>query len=531
MTTPIPVTRQVVPSSDKTVALNTPAEQQPQTFTEMQKKMEDEMDNRRMEWEKEVEKMQQDFFNLTPKDRSKAEKAVDVAVSASKAPIRRHGTEIIDISNTKDLYTTRPDGTKAYRLRFDVREFEPGEIHVKAEGHVLYIQAEHQDEFGDVKKVAKQFSRQMDLPEAVDPDKIEANLSSDGFLTVEAPVDKIPETECPYKPFAIADATAMNNQILESIEKGGGLNGSNRKVTYFEGKTPGGVQVEYDPANEKYSYEHYLSGGGGYGDYGDYGDYPEGYSITSSSEYPVYSRNVEYSMQPGYHVQYSSNHPGGPCPHPWSRCHQIHHHSPENRMKTHQNMKSSPTTISYSSPAVKIQTHTGGPPTMTSELLAMVNNSPKVNAAELESRLENNLSSNISSMISQQPRSDVNLASFGRYTNPLVVIVDGQRKLKLSVDIGQGFSPEEIEVTLKNNKIGIKASHEETVPWSSKRHFSREWDLPEDIESRTLRAMLTESGRIILGASCKSNQNHDAVLESIKNDMPQSGQYCRIKID
>lgn len=563
MTTPIPVSRQ---PAEQQVAL-----QQPQTFTDMQKKMENEMESRRMEWEKEVEKMQKDFFHLKTKD--PADKSVDVAVSASKLPIRRHGTEIIDISNTKNLYTERQDGTKVYRLRFDVREFEPGEIHVKAEGHVLYISAEHHDEFGNVKKMTKQFSRQMDLPDTVDPDKIEANLSSDGILTVEAPVDKIPDDD-PYNPaFSIDDPNNPNYPLMKAIEGAQFSNGRSREIKHFQGTTPGGVQVEVDPTNESYSYEHYLSG--------DYPEYPMGYSQVTSTEYPVYSQQVEYSSsQPGYQVEYSSQpggyhvhhystgtHGGCACPHPWSRGHQTQHHSPHNRMRTHQNLPSH-TSYSYSSPGVKVSLGgTGGLAGMlapdaisntsnsvtstsigpggsrvtttrygsTSPLMdgsrttttttTRYGSSP-LDRAELESRLEDNLSSNMSMI-----KSGDSLASFGRYTNPLVVIVDGQRKLKLSVDIGTGFKPEEIEVSLKNNKLGVNASHEETVPWSSKRQFSREWDLPEDIEARTLRAALTDTGRIIMAASCKVNHDHDAVLDSIKTDMPSGGQYCRIKID
>ena len=62
--------------------------------------------------------MQQDFFNLKATgNEEEADKQVSVQVSPSRAKARGPGTEIIDISNTKNLYCEKPDGSRVYRYR------------------------------------------------------------------------------------------------------------------------------------------------------------------------------------------------------------------------------------------------------------------------------------------------------------------------------------------------------------------------------------------------------------------------------
>ena len=115
--------------------------------------------------------MSEDFFQMKPgdmkavkqgstevKDISPAnqrEVNVDVVPRESipeRFPMRPPGMEILDIHNADRLYSELEDGKVVYRVRFDVRGFEPEEIHVKIDGKKLSVSAKHEDEAGRCKK-------------------------------------------------------------------------------------------------------------------------------------------------------------------------------------------------------------------------------------------------------------------------------------------------------------------------------------------------------------------------------------------
>ncbi len=256
-----------------------------------------------------------------------------------------------------------------------MRGFEPGEINVKAEGTKLCVQAKHEESAEKGRKVTKHFNRQMDIPDIVDPDKLDAQLSADGILFVEAPIENLPIGEKVYKEtssYTVGPPKTMS--LTPAIQEATSYDSNRTRI----------VQARTSPQPDS----------------------------------------------------------------PW-------------------NMR---------------QMAGGGRP------------------------------------------------SLGRYSNPLVVIVGGQRKLKLTVDIGEGYQSQDVIVAFKGAKIGVYAQHEETTPWRSVREFSREFDLPEEIAPSTLRAALSSDGRVVIGASCKDNSDHSAILESIMNDMPQDGEQCQIEL-
>lgn len=178
----------------------------PPNFTDLQKNMESQLENRRTDWEKEVEKMQQNFFNVKTTD-AKVEDKDDVTSgsggehalmvsSTGKTP--RSGSDILEIGNAKELFSESPDGTKIYRKRFDLSGFNPEDLSVRIEGNKLYISAKREEDFAGSKST-RDFKRTVDIPEAVDGDELASSLNDDGILTIEAPVDesKIPKKEEP----------------------------------------------------------------------------------------------------------------------------------------------------------------------------------------------------------------------------------------------------------------------------------------------------------------------------------------------
>ena len=60
--------------------------------------------------------MQRDFFKLPAASSEEQKNARELAIKATKFPSAK-GTEILDISNSKNLYSYKPDGKKVYQVR------------------------------------------------------------------------------------------------------------------------------------------------------------------------------------------------------------------------------------------------------------------------------------------------------------------------------------------------------------------------------------------------------------------------------
>ncbi|CAD5113405.1 DgyrCDS2577 [Dimorphilus gyrociliatus] len=109
---------------------------------------------------------------------------------------------------------------------------------------------------------------------------------------------------------------------------------------------------------------------------------------------------------------------------------------------------------------------------------------------------------------------------------------NGERRMSLLIEIGKCFKPKEIAVQiLKSDRIMVRAKHEEkTKELQSKSKFSKDYDLSEPIERYTLRAGLTEDGRLLIGALGK---NHDAItklaaVEQITKDIAARSSSCNV---
>lgn len=121
-----------------------------------------------------------------------------------------------------------------------------------------------------------------------------------------------------------------------------------------------------------------------------------------------------------------------------------------------------------------------------------------------------------SSSHSQSPSNSPHTPSSGisvALNKPGVPIFGGlpnERRMNLVVDIGKYFKPKEITCqVLASNRIMIRAKHEErTTERFSKSKYNREWELGEKIEAYSIRAGLTEDGKLIVGALGK---DHDMV--------------------
>ena len=98
-------------------------------------------------------------------------------------------------------------------------------------------------------------------------------------------------------------------------------------------------------------------------------------------------------------------------------------------------------------------------------------------------------------------------------------------KVKLEVDVGSEYTPDDVTVEFSRNQIHVKAKHEEkmTTGRTAKREYSRSFDIPEKIDPKSLRAVLSSDGYLLIQASLTSNRDVRAAMNSIKRDMAQGG--------
>lgn len=151
--------------------LHVPVKRDEMNFHERQVKSwentESRMDRRQSDWDKEFDKMRNEFFTLKPVDRIK------------NSPDR--------LDELKTIYETDPYGNQKFKVRFDVSEFRPEEIQVRTQDGKISVTAKHQEK-STTSKVSKEYNRKLDIPNNVDEDKLQCVLSKDGILTVEGPL-------------------------------------------------------------------------------------------------------------------------------------------------------------------------------------------------------------------------------------------------------------------------------------------------------------------------------------------------------
>lgn len=140
-----------------------------------------------------------DFFNNVFYDLNKTarelEKVVDSfsrggfsgVYSNLSAPVRAYELPI----------TVNEDGTRLYRLRFDLEGFAPENIKLTIKDHVLCVQAKQGEEkTGDQKmKLYKDLRFEYKLPKAINIEQITSKQSAEGTLTIEAPLPKLEQKD------------------------------------------------------------------------------------------------------------------------------------------------------------------------------------------------------------------------------------------------------------------------------------------------------------------------------------------------
>lgn len=83
---------------------------------------------------------------------------------------------------------TERDGSRTFRIALDVGpEFEPQDLTIKTVDRKLVVQARHEERTPG-RTSCKEFSREFDLPDSVDPNLVTASMTGEGKLVLEAPI-------------------------------------------------------------------------------------------------------------------------------------------------------------------------------------------------------------------------------------------------------------------------------------------------------------------------------------------------------
>jgi HSP20 family molecular chaperone IbpA len=80
------------------------------------------------------------------------------------------------------------EGVGGFRVSLDVHQFAPREICVKTQGRAVIIEGKHEEKPDEHGYVTRHFVRRYVLPDEYDPEHVTCSISSDGVLSIIAPL-------------------------------------------------------------------------------------------------------------------------------------------------------------------------------------------------------------------------------------------------------------------------------------------------------------------------------------------------------
>jgi len=115
----------------------------------------------------------------------------------------------------RSLVASSGGGPRLFSMSFDVKDYDAEDISVTVEEQTMIVKATHRTEKDGAVSV-KEFSRKVDIPPEVDPEKLTSTLTSDGILTVEAPVPPVyqPSSNSAFSPYQ--HAQQQQQQALQN---------------------------------------------------------------------------------------------------------------------------------------------------------------------------------------------------------------------------------------------------------------------------------------------------------------------------
>ncbi|ESO06439.1 hypothetical protein HELRODRAFT_160608 [Helobdella robusta] len=148
---------------------------QTKCIKEMERQAEQDLKRKKREWEREMEKMKEEFLKLHCGTVNE--------LGSDPFVVKRKGSiEILDIKKMKTMITETPDSERRFRLRFDLSDFDVGTVKVMADMEKISVIAYKKNDENKTKK----YWRHIAKPKEIDPHKLKSRITSDNVLILEA---------------------------------------------------------------------------------------------------------------------------------------------------------------------------------------------------------------------------------------------------------------------------------------------------------------------------------------------------------
>ncbi|KAK7098445.1 major egg antigen-like [Littorina saxatilis] len=157
--------------------------------------MELDMERRRTEWEDEIEKMRKEFFVLRPEREGRG----GFVGGPAPAPVGLGGiggmgsrSRLLETASSggddsRGMVVKDDKGNPVFKVLFDVHDYRPEEVSVKMDTNKIMVSARHEAKQGG-SSVSREFSREVKIPNDLDPLTLQCTMGPDGILAVEAPI-------------------------------------------------------------------------------------------------------------------------------------------------------------------------------------------------------------------------------------------------------------------------------------------------------------------------------------------------------
>ena len=152
----------------------------------LEKRIDEEVRKRRKDFDKECEKMKEEFLLLYPEDKDWGSEEL---ISDPMVLRRRGSMDILDAKTMQTLMSEffEPNGMR-FKLMFDVSTFDQDSVHVQIQSDLVKVTAIQKVENDDGTIMEMEFSRKIQRPMEISANRFETWLTQDGILVVEAPL-------------------------------------------------------------------------------------------------------------------------------------------------------------------------------------------------------------------------------------------------------------------------------------------------------------------------------------------------------
>ncbi|KAM7535241.1 hypothetical protein Aperf_G00000094748 [Anoplocephala perfoliata] len=140
-----------------------------------------------------ITNVQRNLFSLEPFSASNAALTNMMremsAIEPREFQPEKEFTQPGELDFLKDAYEVGKDGKLHFKVYFNVKNFEPEEISIHPAKNRLIVQAQKSVSKGDA-AFSESVGRSLPLPPSVDRDHIDATITSDDVLVIDAPVNE-----------------------------------------------------------------------------------------------------------------------------------------------------------------------------------------------------------------------------------------------------------------------------------------------------------------------------------------------------